>query len=382
MLYSQLEQMTYEELQNYTYAQLQTVIVNKPLYVPTDKKNIYMVEIFQPDFTYRSSTQVSDIGIEIDYLSLVKNKIKLNNVVAFIGDYIRISTKDIEVDGIITEVSEDKKYIIITYKTFFDTFDVDILVDPADLNTVTMEGFISTLITENFISNADALQNLQGLSVSVLSGTSGTSLALTTNIVNLYKDIVYPAFLQYNIVVSFSISTQQKQILCTIAKNISPIKTIETGLPNIIGKNIALGVTTESYNKLIVINEANQTEQEIYFLHPNNSIDKINTNRITPVIFDTEFITIASGKTFTQSAYDKAVTVLKQNEYNNLIELEMSNDDDLIKPITLKVGQKASVIDGDNIHETILTGIKVGKTTTLIFGAVRKELSKKLKRRL
>ena len=147
-------------------------------------------------------------------------------------------------------------------------------------------------------------------------------------------------------------------------------------------KNIDVVVTQESYNKLIVINEASQTEDEIYYLHPDNTINTTNSNRITPVIFTTDFITIASGKTFSESAYDKAVSVLKQNEYNKLIEIETTINDSLINPLTLGIGQKVTVIDGENQHESILTGIKIGKTSILIFGAVRKELSKKLKRRL
>lgn len=343
---------------------------------------VYNIEIFQSDFTYRSSTQISDIQIEMDYLDIQKNKIKTKGVVAFAGDYIRISTNEVEIDGIITGVVEENNYKVISFKSFMDIFNNNIHVDITQLSTTTMEGFISGLITANYISNSDTLQNIQGLSVSVLSGTSGTSLDVETNIVNFYKDIVYSAFLQYNIVVRFSISTQQKKILCSIEKNIEPNLTIETRLPNIIDKNIDLGITKESYNKLTVINEANQTEKEVYYLHPDNTVNTTNTNRIEPVVFDTVFTTIASGKTFSQSAHDKAITILKQNEYNNLIELEMATNDSLINPLTLKIGQRVSVIDGDNIHNTILTGMKINKTTTLIFGAVRKELSKKLKRRM
>ena len=374
-----MESLTWEELEMYSYEELTQNTQQNNSYV---QKKIYLIEIFEPDFTYRSSMQVSDIDLEIDYLSLVKNKIKLNNIVAYAGDYIRISTSEIEIDGIITGTQDKKDSIVISYKTFFDLFDIDILCDPTDLTTTTMERFISNLITENYISNSDTLQNITGLSVSVMSGTSGTTLDISSNIVNFYKDIVYSAFLQYNIVIRFSISTQQKKILCTIEKNISPVKVIETRLPNILNKNIDLGVTKESYNKLIVINEASQTEDEIYYLHPDNTINTTNSNRITPVIFTTEFITIASGKTFSESAYDKAVSVLKQNEYNKLIEIETTINDSLINPLTLGIGQKVTVIDGENQHESILTGIKIGKTSTLIFGAVRKELSKKLKRRL
>lgn len=344
-----------------------------------ERNSMYIIELFQPDFTYRSSMQIENIDLEIDYLDIVKNKIKIPIIQAQIGDYIRISTSDIEIDGIVTSTKEDKNTITISYKSFFDIFDIDILVDVTQLTTVTMETFIANLITANYISNADTLQNIFGLSVSVLSGTSGTSLTLDSKIVNFYKDIIQSAFLQYNIVVSFAISTKLKQITCTVSKNIAAVKTIESDLPNIIKKQIDFGVTRESYNKLIVVNEANISEKLTYYLHPNNTIDTTNSNRILPIVFQTVFVTVAGGETFAQASYKKAVSILKQTEYNNLIELTMANGDTLINPLSLGIGQRVSVMTGTEQHQSILTGIRIGKTTTLIFGAIRKELTKKIK---
>jgi len=303
-------------------------------------------------------------------------------VEAVTGDYIRISTSEDEIDGIITGVETKKNKTTITYKSFMDIFDVEIKVDVTELVTKTLEGFISDLITANYITNSDTLQNILGLSVSVLSGTSGTTLDITSNITNLYKNIVYSALLQYNIVIDFAISTQQKKILCSIMKNIDVNKVIECDLPNILSKNIDLGVTKESYNKVIVINEDNISQQEIYFLHPDNSISTTDSNRITPVIFETVFTSITGTKTFLEVAYEKAVTILKPIEYNNLIEIEITNNDTLINPLLLGIGQTVTIINADTSYNSILTAKKIGKTTTLIFGAVRKELTKKLKRRL
>ena len=92
-----------------------------------------------------------------------------------------------------------------------DIFDVDILIDTTELATVAMESFIASRIAENFISNADLLQNIYGLSVSVLTGTADTSLYVEENIVNFYKDIVYSAFLQYNIVIDLILAQAKKR---------------------------------------------------------------------------------------------------------------------------------------------------------------------------
>lgn len=348
----------------------------------TPSKTIYTVEIFKSDFTYRSNMQTSDLNIELDYLDISKNKVKIKTIKAYEGDYIRISTDEIELDGIITGVSDDGEYAKISFKSFMDIFNIEILTDVTDLETSTMESFIAGLIDDNYISNADTLQNIYGLEVKILTGTLNTSLTVDSNIVNFYKDIVYSAFLQYNIIVSFSIETRKKKVICTIKKNIQNNLTIEADLPNIIKKNIDLSVSKESFNKLVVINEEDDTEQEIYYLHSDNTIDMIDTDRVTPVNFKSDYTKATSSKTFTEMAYDKAVSLLKQNEYNNLIELEMTKNDSLIKPVSLEVGRNTTVISDGVSYQTILTGIKVGKTATLIFGATRRELTKKIKWRI
>ena len=69
-------------------------------------------------------------------------------------------------------------------------------------------------------------------------------------------------------------------------------------------------------------------------------------------------------------------------EYNNLIEIEVMNDDGLVQPQKLQIGQQATIIRNNTAYQTMLTGKKVSDTTILVFGAVRLELTKKLKRRI
>lgn len=337
---------------------------------------VYNVEIFSPLFVYRSSMQVSNIEIEIDYIATAKNKIELPRIDVLEGDYIRINY---DIVSIVSGVKDEKTRTIVSYKSFADIFDVDVKVDVSFLSTGTIEGFISKIITDNYITNADSLQNIYGLSTSILTGTTGTSLDLPKTIVNFYKDVVKPAFLQYNVLIGFAIDVQDKQIICAIGKNTVTTKTIETRLPNILSKNIDVGISTDFYNKMIAVNSSNEAEQLVYYLHPDNTINTTNSNRIEPVKFITVYIEPASGKTFATLSLEKAIATLKKNQYNNLIEIEISNDDELIKPATYGIGQVTNVIDGDKIYNTVLTGKRIGKTTTLIFGAVRKDLTKKLK---
>jgi len=117
----------------------------------------------------------------------------------------------------------------------------------------------------------------------------------------------------------------------------------------------------------------------IFYLHTDSSVSAVDANRILPVIFTTETVTVGDGEVFSDVALEKAIATLKPTEYNNLIEIEVMNDDDLVKPYDLKIGQTVTVIDNGNQYQSILTGKKINGTTTLIFGAIRKELTKKIK---
>ena len=84
---------------------------------------------------------------------------------------------------------------------------------------------------------------------------------------------------------------------------------------------------------------------------------------------------------FIEKAHDKAYQTFSKNKYDNLIELELAVDDDLIKPMSLKVGQVVNIISEGVSYTSILSGREIEDTTTLIFGTIRLELTKTLKGR-
>lgn len=378
MLYKTIGQLTFGEMQNYTYEQLEWL----SSYAEAEKDDVYLIEIFENDFTYRSSIQVGRPKLEIDYLDLVKNKIKVPIIDVETGDFIKITSKYTSISGIVTNHEDDRKKTTITFKDFMSLFDVKVLVDPTLLDTISFEYFLKGIIEDTFVNNSDTLQNITGLSVSVTSGTTGTIIDLDSNIVNLYDDIVYYAFITYNIVVNFNLDFQAKKVVCTIGKNSATTRVIEAELPNIIDKNIDLGIEKESTNKLIIVNEDDESEKIIYFLHTDDSISTTDENRIEPVIPETVYASASGTKTFADVALEKATATLTATKYNNLIELETTNGDDLVKTRDLAIGQNVSIINDGKSYTTVLTGKKIDDTTTLIFGAVRKELTKKLNRRI
>lgn len=379
MLFKNLINLTFEQLQKYKFSELE--FIDTFQIVPT-KNKVYNIEFFTNQYEFLSAVQLSNIEFEQDYLGIVKNKISAPNIVSSQGGYIKITSDDFEKIGIITQSETEKNVTTVSYKDFIDITNIEINIDKAQLSTKTIEQFIADYITNNYVSNSDALQNIDGLEVVCETYTSGNNFEITENVENFYQKIIYDAFLKYGIVVSFEMNVKQEKIICRIRKNLQPQIVIESHLPNIIKKTIEIGTKKESLNKLIVLNEDDLSESKAYFLHTDMSVSDVDEDRISPVVFKTETVKVTSPDTFASASLEKAIEVLKPLEYNNLIELEVANFDALINPYAMQIGQKVSIIDNENTYESILTGKKIGKTTTLIFGTIRKELTKKLKRRL
>ena len=348
--------------------------------------SLYNVEIFRPDFSFRSSTQVQDITYEFDYLSLSNNKIKLQNISAERGDYIRITKGARKIFGVIKGVS-DSDTVCIEYVNVLSLFDVNIFADITTFindSTAFIEHWLANTIQAVFVENEDSLQNIHGMEVSVNSGTMGKKkLKYDSNIFNLFK-LITDILTQHAIVVDVDIDVQNKQILVEIGKRKTEERHIEADLPNVLEKEIAMEKGEEAINKILVINEDNQSEQIAYFLLQDGTVDSTaeEADRISPVVFDTTFITVSGDEIFNDKAYDEAVSELMPEEYDNFISITVSNDDELVKPDEWLIGQKAAIIHKGKVYHSILTGIEIKKRTTLIFGAVRKDLTKKLKRRL
>lgn len=348
--------------------------------------SLYNVEIFKPDYSYRSSAQIQDISYEYDYLSITNNKIKLQDVDVSRGDYIRITKGSRKIFGIVKGVS-DSDTVTVEYMSILSMFDTNVYANVLSIISAInspLEDWIINTIKENFVQNSDALQNIKGMELISTSETLGKKkLGYDSNIFNLYE-LITKALTQHAIVIDADINITDKVIALTIGTRQTEEKHIEADLPNILGKEFSIEKGSEAVNKVIVVNEENQSIRRSYYLLADGTVSHIadEANRISPVIFDTVFITVADGESFTDKSYDEAVAKLVPDEYDNYISITVSNEDSLVKPDEWLIGQKAAIIHKGRVYHTILTGIKIDKRTTLMFGAVRKELTKKLKRRM
>lgn len=352
----------------------------------------YNVEIFERDFSLRDHTVVSDVRYSVDYLSPVQNTITVFNVAAEKGDYIRISNSDNDFFGVIRSVSsQDKKTMNISYSPFLSVLETDVLFDTDLQGTSNLETVIANLISAMFITNSDTAQNITGLSVTTSSATTGWGFNLKSDtegkhhcIIDFYDSIIVRALEKYSVVITVTPNVQAKTIALVVGK-IAGTKTIETDLPNIVDKSIVVKETEKDVNKLVVYDTADYTTKRTYYRHPDYTYGTTNTDRITPVVQEIHGVAAEEGtdnpRTFAQVADSDAADVFGNIEYNNLIELVMANDDALVKPYEMQIGQVLEVISKGTVYTSILTGKTVAEKTQLTCGTIRLDLTKIIKRR-
>lgn len=353
----------------------------------------YNVEIFTPDFEMVGHTNINELSYKEDYLSSDENSI---TVFAIPGvekqNYIRISRGKEEYAGVVTEIAygtdKSKNMQTIAYKPLMELFNTEMLFDVNAQGVGSFEQFIADSIKSLYVTNEDSLQNITGLVVTTMTETRDWYLHITPsdkgghyNIVNLMDSVIVPALQKYNILLTASLDIQNKQLLITIGKVGGGAMTIESDLPNILKKNVVFKQVSADVNKLIVYDSAdNYATKAVYYLHSDLGYDTKDVDRILPVVCDMKSVSSSEESSFESLAQNEASNAFSQAAFSNLIELTMMNGDELIKPDEMAFGQIVDVISDGNSYQSILTGREIGKNTKLIFGTVRLELTKILRR--
>lgn len=354
----------------------------------------YSVEIFNRSFEYVSHTTIPPETFEYgeDYIDPENNKIDVpRGTVCNIDNYIRIFNGERSYYGIISATEEgaiDTGTDGITYKPFITSFDCDIMLDLDLIGTGSIEQYIAARISELFVNNPDAEQNIHGLTVSTGSETTGWTLDIApseegghNNVVNMFDHVILAAFKQYGIILTTAYDIKRKQVLVNIARSNIRKVTIEADLANILSRRIMLRKAKKIVNKVIVYNQKDYNQSRVWYLHTDGTFSEENRDRVTPVAFSVESVSADDTASFNEEAEKKAEASFAGNQYENLIELECLNDDMIVDPLGLRIGQTVEVISGQQVIESILTGRRIGETTMLTFGTIRLELTKFLKGR-
>lgn len=381
----------------------------------------YNVEIFNRQFELLAHTNIGDIEIEYDYLSPDDTSITARlkgfydtfaaqavipdggglrslNIPELeglmdevgVGAYIRIQRDDTDIFGVITSITSANDKLLTTFgiRAFPSAiFDTDIMFDTNTQGNIALETVIADIITANWISNADTLQNIPGLSVTTTSSTTSWGMNLKSDtegshycIIDFYEVLIRRALEEYEIAIQTSVDFKNDTIVLTIGK-ITETQTIEADLPNVFNSSFLINESSKNTNKLDVYNTANYTTIRTYYKHTDGTYDTTNDDRIYPVVREVQGASAEGGGTFPQAADSAAASVFGEVTYNNLIEITCLYDDELIKPKLLKVGTVVTIIHDGVSYASILTGYKLSNNViTLIFGSVRADLTKIIRR--
>lgn len=351
----------------------------------------YNIEIFDTSFNLIQHYNSGVTDYKFDYLSTVENSVlvEFNDNVQK-GNYIRLVNDTDDYFGYITAIQVNESvqgFSEIRFKPFISLFDSQILFDTTLQGSGTnLEQAMANIITSYWISNSDTSQNIYGLTVSTISVTSNWTFHITSDqqglnkaIISFMNSIVRRALTKYQIGLYVTPDFQHKTINVAIGVKDATTFNIEADLPSVIDKSIILNETTEDTNKLVIYDQADLTTNIVYYKHPDGTYDTSNTNRIVPVRYGLTSVAVATGDTFANAALNAANKQFDVDSYNNLIELTIQNDDALINPQNISIGQAVNVITNGTSYTSILTGIERSTKTKLTFGSIRLDLTKILK---
>ena len=200
------------------------------------------------------------------------------------------------------------------------------------------------------------------------------------NIVNLIDSVIIPAMEKYGVMVKPVLDIQERTIRIEIGRVQSGTYIIEADLPNVINKQITIKSVSADVNKLIIYDSADYETKAVYFLHNDLSYDRKDENRITPVNCEITSVQVEEGHSFESAAITEAYNKFANLAYSNLIELTVMKGDALIHPEDMEFGQVVKVISNGTEYTSILTGREIGQNIKLIFGTVRLDLTKVLRR--
>jgi hypothetical protein len=224
--------------------------------------------------------------------------------------------------------------------------------------------------------------------------------------VNLLDDILMKAVKYYGVVVravpNFSlmqidvfVSTQSGYRLRAFEESsdadyavamatVQNINADETGV-NI--EQFTLDSASSDANTLMIYSTANTTDRIAYYLCNDGKSPsyckaaylKTDSNPDGRVRILPPKLEIGFASNITTAADKKAKEFFKDLVWNSSAELVITNNDTLIHPEKLEIGQICRLWHNGESHMAILTARKFGDETTLVFGSIRTTLTKQMK---
>lgn len=360
------------------------------------------VIFFNRDLLYQHHDSVSDPEIKDDYLAIQNNTIEIAATDKVkVGHFISLQSDDYSFFGVVTDVKPDDYQLKVSYKSFLSVFDEDALFDTdlqkknttdpsggSKINSRSLEATLKYIIDTNYVNNPDALQNLR-ISVTATNNIKRWGLNLTSDtegmhhcIVGLYRVLIVNAMKLYGVALNITPDFSDRIININISTS-QRVLDIDGDLNDVDVRTLTVDDRPNGVNKLTVYNTSGYTQYLNFYVHPDKTWSAENTNRITPVVRDVKGAYPDSSiadptEAFVESALDIAYGILSGLTWNNLIELEVSPNDELINPLTLDFGQTIRLHYNDSVYESILTGIELtSKSVFMTFGSERINFTKR-----
>ena len=369
----------------------------------------YNVEFFDYNGVFITNANADGLTITKDYLSGGENTLEILNVNNADniekGGYLHIQRSQDGIDesyfGYIKGVTREtinNSTITIRWCDMLDLLDMPCCIDTDAQGTIALEELIATQIRiamNNVVALGSA--NAIGIETTTTSSTTDWGFNLKSDtegqhhtIVNLKSVIVDRALREYDIAIKLTPtfagfqSTFRNLILTfEIGKISDNAITIEADISNVVAKVLYADTQAEHVNRLTIYNETNYGESYTYYLGID---DWVYRNDIIgdelqkfPIIYDVQSLN-PEGATFAAASLAYAKREMKPQPYVDLLEIEVANNDTLVKPLSLEITQTYSIIFDGKQYTTILTGKKIKSgSTVLTFGTNRLDLTKLLK---
>lgn len=281
----------------------------------------YNVEVFDRQFNFRGNALIepTEFSYNYDFVSSEKNTIVLEkspltvrddansgtagDMSIALSDYIVIQMGWAAPYGVVTKLETEGEKLTITYMDLQELFNHEVLIPADEIKHTSIEAYIKKLIDDAFINNNDALQLIPGLTTEQKTTTYGVFPYNDTTevyvVINLLKDLIFPAFTKYLIGVFIELSIPDKTITVEIGRRTAYSEwSLEADLPNIIDKNIIIRQSSNDTNKLTLVDIANYNMNEYhYYLHRSDySWSSTDNDRFMPVVndvyqFDSDLVT-------------------------------------------------------------------------------------------
>ena len=192
------------------------------------------------------------------------------------------------------------------------------------------------------------------------------------------SDFIQWIFDSHNIYLDFDIDFTLNKIICRIIKN--------TAGGYVIKDNIKLSEPAfdknelPNYNKAIVYNKDSGVILGTFYLLADNTVTATaeDEKRLLPV--QTKYISFEEGKGY--SPQEVAASELCGNIYNHCIQIKLSKEQSLVKPLAFNYGDSVKIIYNGREYDSIFTGLKYNKTDpyyTCYFGKTRIDFTDRLK---